>query len=242
MAGLLYKDFVAVKGKIYVTVMLVVLVLALAVRLFVHTAYIDGVIWAACLMVSGVLYFAIVGKMEISLIAADEGRKQKQYYFSMPVSKNQYVASKYLFLLLTFWVLLSFASLLQTLCLLQCEKESLQEMILLFDGLLPAMTCGFLLLPAIELPFFIGMGTKRGSQVKTGLLIMVFFLIIVYLFFGDLTILDRINFMAILNYLKNHTALLLVLQVAAPYGVFLLYYLSYRISCVLFRKRGLEND
>ena len=115
-------------------------------------------------------------------------------------------------------------------------------MILLFDGLLPAMTCGFLLLPAIELPFFIGMGTKRGSQVKTGLLIMVFFLIIVYLFFGDLTILDRINFMAILNYLKNHTALLLVLQVAAPYGVFLLYYLSYRISCVLFRKRGLEND
>ena len=66
--------------------------------------------------------------------------------------------------------------------------------------------------------------------------------VLVYLFFGDLTILDRINFMAILNYLKNHTALLLVLQVAAPYGVFLLYYLSYRISCVLFRKRGLEND
>lgn len=242
MAGLLYKDFVAVKGKIYVTVMLVVLVLALAVRLFVHTAYIDGVIWAACLMVSAVLYFAIVGKMEISLIAADEGRKQKQYYFSMPVSRKQYVASKYLFLLLTFWVLLSFSTLLQDICLIRCESGSIQEMILFFGGLLPVLTCVFLLFPAIELPFLVGIGTKRGSQVKTGLLIMVFFLIIVYLFFGDLTILDRINFMAILNYLKNHTALLLVLQVAAPYGVFLLYYLSYRISCVLFRKRGLEND
>ena len=242
MAGLLYKDFVAVKGKIYVTVMLAVLVLVLAVRLFVHTAYIDGVIWAACLMVSAFLYFAIVGKMEISLVAADEGRKQKQYYLSMPVSRDQYVASKYLFLLLTFWVLLSFSTLLQTICLVRCQTESIQEMILLFDGLLPALTCGFLLLPAIELPFFIGIGTKRGSQVKTGLLMIVFFLVIVYLFFGDLTILDRINFMAILEYLKNHTGLLLVLQVIAPYGIFFLYYLSYRISCVLFRKRGLEND
>lgn len=242
MAGLLYKDFLAIKGKIYVTVMLAVLVLALAVRLFVHTAYIDGMIWAVCLMVSAVLYFAIVGKMEISLIAADEGRKQKQYYFSMPISRKQYVASKYLFLLLTFWVLLSFSTLLQDICLIRCENEFIQQMILCFEGLLPALTCVFLLFPAIELPFFIGIGTKRGSQVKMGLLIMWFFLVIVYLFFGDLTILDRIDCMAILNYLKNHASLMLGLQVFVPCGVFLLYYLSYRISCVLFRKRRLEND
>ena len=242
MAGLLYKDFVAIKGKVYATVMLAVLVMILAVRLFVTVIYIDEIIWAVSLMVSFVFYFIVIGKLEISLIAADEGRKQKQYYLSMPVSRNQYVASKYLFLLLTFWVVLSFSILLQTICLIGCKNESMEEMILLFDGLLPALTCGFLLIPTMELPFFIGTGTKRGSQVKTGLVVIVFFLVIVYLFFGDLTILERINFMAILNYLKNHAGLLLCLQVFAPYGIVLLYYLSYRISCVLFRKRGGAND
>lgn len=242
MAGLLYKDFVAIKGKLYVALMFAILGLALAVRMFVPAMYIDGPLWAVCLMVTLLFYFVVVGKLELSLIAADEGRKQKQYYLSLPVSRKQYVASKYLFLLLTFWAILSFSALLQTICLFSCENEAIQQMILMVNGLLPALTSGFMILPTVELPFFVGIGTKRGSQVKTGLVIALFFLIIVYLFFGDLTILDRINFMGILNYLKGHPSLLLVLQVLAPYGVMLLYYLSYRISCKLFAKRGWEND
>lgn len=242
MAGLLYKDFVAVKGKLYVTVMLVLLVLMLAVRIAVPAVYIDEMVWAVSVFASLGLYAVVVGMLEISLIAADEGRKQKQYFLSLPISGKQYVASKYLFLLLAFWVVLSFSVLLQSICLIRCENEAMQEIIMGFDSLLPILTCGFMLISAIELPFFIGIGTKRGRQVKTGLLLLIFFLIIVFLLFGDLTLLDRINFMEVILYMKNHPGLLLCLQVFAPYGVLVLYYVSYRMSCVFFANRGWEND
>ena len=242
MVGLLYKDFVAVKGKLYVTVMLVLLVLMLAVRIAVPAVYIDEMVWAVSVFASLGLYAVVVGMLEISLIAADEGRKQKQYFLSLPISGKQYVASKYLFLLLAFWVVLSCSVLLQSICLIRCENEGMQEIIMGFDSLLPILTCGFMLISAIELPFFIGIGTKRGRQVKTGLLLLIFFLIIVFLLFGDLTLLDRINFMEFILYMKNHPGLLLSLQVFAPYGVLVLYYLSYRMSCAFFGNRGWEND
>lgn len=242
MAGLLYKDFVALKGKIYVAGILAILVLAMALRLFLPPLYIDELLWALSIMIIFILYFLVVEKLEISLIATDEGRKQKQYFLSLPISCRQYVASKYLFLLLTFFVLLSVSALLQMICLINCRNETIRESILIFECMLPSVTCLFLLIPAIELPFFVGFGANRGSQIKTGLLIALFFLVIIYLFFGDLTIIDRINFIGMLNYLNEHKGLLLCLQVLAPYSVFLLYYISYRISCRLFAKRGWEND
>ena len=40
----------------------------------------------------------------------------------------EFFLMKYLFLLLTFWVLLSFSTLLQDICLIRCENEFIQQM------------------------------------------------------------------------------------------------------------------
>lgn len=241
MAGLLYKDFVSLKGKIYVAVVLAVLVLAMVLRILLPPSYIDELLWALSVLIIFLLYLLVVEKIEISLIAADEGRKQKQYFLSLPISRRQYVASKYLFLLLTFFVLLSVSELLQTICMINCRNEEIMEAIPVFESVLLSLSCAFLLIPAIELPFFVGFGADRGNQIKTGLLMVLLFLVILYLFFGDLTIIDRINFIEMLNYLNANKGVFLCLQTFAPYGVFLLYYLSYRVSCRLFEKRGVEK-
>lgn len=242
MAGLLYKDFAAVKGKVYVIGILLTMGLMLLCRLALPAEETDIVIWAMSLLVIAFLLCMIIGKLEISIVSADEGKKQKQYFLSLPLSPRQYVASKYVFLLIAFYSLLSVSMMLEAMCLIGCEDQTVQELAPVMQSLLPAFLCAMLLVPAIELPFFIGFGTKAGNRMKTGLLLIVFFLVIVFLLFGDLTILDRISLISILNYFADHTGIVLCADVLAPYISLSLYYLSYRISCRLFVGKGWEND
>lgn len=242
MAGLLYKDFAAVKGKVYIIGILLVMGLMLLCRLTLPVGETDIALWVMSLLVIGFLLCLIVGKLEISIVSADEGKKQKQYFLSLPLSPRQYVASKYVFLLIAFYILLSVSMMLESLCLIGCEERTVQELAPVVESILPAFLCIMLLVPAIELPFFIGFGTKAGNRMKTGLLLIVFFLVIVFLMFGDLTILDRVSLISILSYFGDHSGIVLCADVLAPYVSLSLYYLSYRVSCRLFVGREWEND
>ena len=95
MAGLLYKDFVAIKGKIYVAVMAGVLGVFLGLRLAVRNEMIDVLICMLYTCIVLTLYFFVLSNIEISLITVDEKRNQKNYFLSLPVSKQKYIASKY---------------------------------------------------------------------------------------------------------------------------------------------------
>lgn len=243
MAGLLYKDFAAVKGRWYVTGALLSMFFMLVFRLILpagETA--DIILWALSLFIIVILIFLIIDKVEVGVVSADEGSRQKHYFLSLPISQKQYVASKYLFMLSAFFAALSFALLLEMMCLIGCEDEMIRKLGPVLESMLPALFCIMLIIPAVELPFYIGFGAKRGNQIKIGLLLAVFFLVIVFLMFGDLTIFDRIDLVHILSYLYEHDNVVLCFNVFIPYGSLLLYYLSYRVSCWLFTKRRWEND
>lgn len=242
MAGLLYKDFAAVKGKWYVWSILSIMLLMLLGRIIFPAEEIDIAFWALSLFLIALLIFLILGKLETGAVSVDEGRKQKHYFLSLPVSQKQYVASKYIFILLAFFAALSVGMLLENMCLIGCEDEMVQNLVPVLQSILPVLFCVMLMIPAVELPFFIGFGVKRGNQIKIGLLFVVFFLAIIFLMFGDLTIFDRIDLIYILSYLNEHNSVVLCLNVFIPYGALLLYYLSYRISCLLFARREWEND
>ena len=47
-----------------------------------------------------ILFALVIFNLETSIVAADEGRKRRCYCLSLPVSKRQYVASKYVFILI----------------------------------------------------------------------------------------------------------------------------------------------
>lgn len=242
MTGLLYKDFVAVKGKVYIRSILVLFFLMLGLRLLLPPSEVDFVVMSLWFTSVMILFIVILSKLEVSIVSVDEGRKSKQYYLSLPLQKKQYVASKYIFILLAFYITLLFGMVAGQMCLINCMDETAKNMIDQCMGLLSLLFCEFMIVPAIELPFLIGFGSKKGSIIKTGIIFAIFFIVIVYMLFGDLSIVDKISLASLINYCSDHPEVLFVLNVVSPYITFGLYYLSYRISCLLFERKEWEDD
>lgn len=243
MAGLLYKDFAAVKGKIYVAAcFLVTAAVLLSVLIIPSDEVSDNFIWYGIRIALGIGYFVIISKLEISLMEVDEGRRRKNYILSLPVSKNKYVASKYIFLLIAFYTLMSLGIFLSSMLKINRSGEEILLYADIMSAALPVITGLVMIIPSIEMPFFVGLGVKRGIQMKTGIVIGLFFFIIAYMLFGDLTIFDRISLEGLVEYFMKHRDLTMIVQVVAPYILLGLYYLSYRISCALFARKEWSDD
>lgn len=242
MAGLLYKDFIALKGKIYVAGALLLLLLITLLRLFAKIEGLDMLLFSFLFAVTMLSFLFLLVKLEISLIAVDDGKGQKRYFLSTPVTVKEYVASKYVFLLLAFYAVLMMGCLTGSVCLIGCREQEVEECLSGFLSLLPGIACMMLLVAALELPFFLGFGVKHGTRFKTGLLLVLFFGGMTYLLFGDLTILERFSVLRILKYMETHQELFLCLEVFLPYLALGLYYLSYRIACVLSERKEREDD
>lgn len=248
MAGLLYKDFVAVKGKWYVLGILAVIAGMFAVRVTIpglgteFARGVDMILPALCMVFTVILFFVVVTRLEVSVVSVDEGKKQKHYFLSLPVSLKQYVASKYIFILLAFYIIIAVSMILGGICLIDCREEEMMKYFNQWLSMVPLLAGVLLIIPSIELPFFIGFGAQKGGQIKTVLLIVLFFLGIVYMLFGDLTIFDEFAIVAVLDYLDRHKGLVLFCYALLPYVSLGLYYLSYRISCLLFARKEWEND
>lgn len=242
MVGLLHKDFLVIKGRLYILFMSLGMLVFFLMRIALHFEGIDFIMFSLYLCLSMILFLFVVNQIEIGIISADEGRKQKEYCLGLPISRQTYVASKYVFILIGFFVVLSVLLLLGSLCGIGCKDKAIEENLSQLTALVPVFACIMLFIPSIELPFFIGFGAQKGSQIKNGLLIACFFLGIVYLMFGDLDIFDKISVMSLLKYIKEHPDISLCCQVFLPYCSLGLYYLSYRISCLLFLRKEWEND
>ena len=242
MAGLLYKDFVAIKGKIYIIVMAGVFFVFLGLRLAVRNELIDILVCMLYTCIVLTLYFFVLSNIEISLIAVDEKKNQKNYFLSLPVSKQKYIASKYILLLLIFYIIMSFSILLGMICRINCQSEGLSQLIQYGLSLIPVLTCMLLWIPSVELPFFMGFGTGKGNQIRTGVIILFFFLVTVYMMFGDLSVFSGINTESVIRFVDRHKNELMTVQVFMPWFGAGVYYLSYRISCLLFERREWEND
>lgn len=246
MAGLLYKDFVAVHGKIYIAVLSVITVLLAAFAIsplpaasgYAAAIIVGGLVTMAALM----LPMIVVGFIEAGIIQADEGTGKKAYVMSLPVSKRQYVASKYIFVLISYYVALS-VSVIWAQFVNGCMEEALQDSFLMDAmGLVPLWIQVLLLASAIEMPFFINVGVKAGNAIKTGILVVVFFAMFGYMLFGDMTITDNLSIATLIDWMEEHKVLTMTLSVLGPVITGGLYYLSYRIATFLFERRECRNE
>ena len=243
MAGLLYKDFVAVHGKTYVAVLSVI---TLLLAVFAISPLPAASNYAAAIIVGGLVTMAalilpmiVVGFIETGIIQTDEGVGKKAYVMSLPVSKRQYVASKYLFVLISYYVALS-VSVIWAQFVNGCMEEALQNSFLMDAmGLTPLLMQVLLLASAIELPFFINVGVKAGNAIKTSILVVVFFAMFGYGLFGDITVLNNITW---IDWLKEHKTLTMTLNVFGPVITGGLYYLSYRVAVSVFERRECRDE
>lgn len=242
MAGLLYKDFVAVRGKIYVICAVVVMLVTWILRLMIQTDEAEYLLVMCVVCSVMILYFMIVNKMEADLMQVDEAKKQKQYCISLPVTKSGYVAEKYVFMLLVLYFVQSFCVLLGNVIMVDCLTTVGKQLVSIIMAVLPIITGGVMLVSAMELPFFIGYGYKKGSFVKQVLLEGVFAIFMVYMLFGDLTIFEMFSIDLFVDWTEKHQDIISALHVFVPVITLGIYYISYRISCVLYERRELSDD
>lgn len=237
MTGLLYKDFKAIRGRYYLIGILFISIFLLIMKVFCCSAEID-VILALSLSVSPLtLIGMLLAKIEIGIIAADEEKNAQLYLLSLPISSKTYIASKYWFMLIGSYVILSVCTLWGTIYRIQVVDESMEELVVNLFGLLPPIMCGVLCLVAIELPFFVLLGSKKGGMIKTGLMLGLMFSVFVFLLFGDLTLLDRIDLQSFFLFLEEHTELLFIIYIFSPIISLVLYYCSYRLTCRIFERK-----
>ena len=122
------------------------------------------------------------------------------------------------------------------------KKEELAEDMVLNISMLGTMlfllVVAALLIAAVEFPFLFAFGSRAARYVKTALVVFLFFAAMVWLLFDPAAMEDGAGMMSLLEWMTRHTDEVLMFEVCMPAMVILLYFISYKGSVLLFRKRG----
>ena len=263
MAGLLYKDFIGIKGKRIVWILFACTTLFLVLRLAfpgtVSTVMANGMKE----LETGELVELTVGELRDSFLVTlpmllivcgimlpstwtaaicrnDEKNKTRQFTGALPLDKNAYIASKYLFIAISVYILFS----LETTWIIifnSVAGDNLSREVLTYISSLLTAFCGIsLLLASIELPFFLTLGVKKGSVLKTAIIEGIAFLVIAYLFFGDLKVFENFNIYIFVNWCEEHLVIVALISILSPIADILLFWFSYRLTCRINQNREVE--
>ncbi len=242
MVGLLYKDFIAVRGKMYAICSGVALVLIFFLRMTIQDEQNEYVLILLAMVIVLAVLMLMTTLLEKDLMQVEGSRRQKEYYLSLPISKNQYVASKYIFLLLLRYFITTFCVLLCNIVSINCQTDFCMQVIGRFSSYLPIITDIIMLLYVIELPVFIGFGYKKGDMLKQAIVILLAYIILIYLMLGDLSIFSNFSSQKVFDFLATHVDVMTVIQVLSPMITLILYYLSYKVACILYRRREIGDE
>lgn len=258
MGGLLYKDFVAIKGKRLVWILVIVTVAYTILRMaFPGTVYMEQFIVTNDNGETGNLIdmFFIMGEFVViwmggwvinmfglKTIQFDEKNKLRGYLSSLPFDKKAYVASKYIFTGILAYVAISLYLLWHVICTAFMGEgfiAGLSALIMSFS--IPFISL-VLLIMAVELPAFLIAGKDKSNMVIISIVMLVAIVILGYLLFGDLSVLEKINYEKIINWLDAHAFEMTLLFILFPMVTLGLYYLSYRIAAKLYVRKEDWDD
>ncbi len=242
MVGLLYKDFIAVRGKIYTVCCGLVLLLVFVLRMVINDDQSEYLLALFTIVIMLFILMIMTTLLEKDLMQVEGSRRQKEYYLSLPISKNQYVASKYIFLLLLRYFVTTFCVLLCNIVVINCQTDFCMQMMGILSSYLPIFMDLIMLHYVIELPIFIGFGYKKGDMLKQGGIILLAYIVLVYLMLGDLSIFSGFSTQKVFDYLESHTDVMTVIQVLSPIITLVLYYLSYKVACRLYGRREIGDE
>ncbi len=256
MNGLLYKEFRQNRG-VLITIAAVPLLSLILLPMFGFidfgnlSAFSFARVWTdindvPLLRMLMVLLGAFVIGFIVSLIFnADESKKWCYFAASLPGSAEKVIYTKYVFTFMvlglfflsqTFWEMV-----LQHTCYGACKIET--------SSLIYVFTVDFfvqLLFRAVEIPFFVRFGVKRGSSARLIAFFALIFLFMVWVLFGPLPdsfdeLLDSLAALMLgaaeeqtqPNKLMEYGYLVLGFL---PYAAVIAYVISYKISCKLYLK------
>lgn len=231
MAGLLYKEFVLCKKALLI--LLGVAAVATAYMIFNSIISDDEELT----IIYAVLYFIVffvAGFAQSEMFTRDENAKWSSFVISTPKAAKGQVQCKYYAALILNIFVVSWAYLLDSVTAALGSGSLTMVIFVLF--------CGQLLINALEFPFSIRFGSKRGSNIKLGIIMAVFLAFIIYGLFGDISFIMTDDFpQKLATFLTGEglSSVLLWIVGVLPFAAYGLYYLSCKLSEKLYLK-GVE--
>lgn len=180
------------------------------------------------------LVFLLSSLIEQQMFTPDEKRTVSSFIISAPGGARGHIQSKYYTILIINLLILNccFMTDAAACAISGTTVYSIGALCMLFF-------CINLFFSAFSTPFYIRFGSLLGNGIKYGTLGVVVLIIGVYALFGDISFLfGNDPLAAIAEFLSSGNALLILSLI--PAVSVLLYYVSYRLSLVMYRK-GAEN-
>lgn len=236
MKGLLYKDYVLNNGKYYVFAVIIQIIMLVIMKIMVNDNPENevGVVYVYALLVL-VLPLCIAFILGESLLKKDSG-SQIQYILSTPVNKETYIKSKYVYII----IMLAIISVISTVEYLVIksglEFSNSQKLMKNIGEIVPLLIAATLLIFAIELPFYFGLGVEMGQAIKTGMIFLLLFAVMAYVFFGDLDALKNMDILKLIEKLIGDKKNMIYVQIGAPIVTLGAYAGSYFISKKVLKK------
>lgn len=248
MAGLLYKDFISVSGKKILTIIICLTIVFIGLRMalpgtadtFLFMAENeDGkmislvdTIFLACVCFFLIFAFCIINGWVGKVVESDDKNKIRGYLRALPLEKNAYLASKYIFIGIAAYVLMSVTLIWEITANAFCRDGMMTEALSMISAMIPSFIYLALISAAIELPMFLIFGKNKAMLIKIAIILTFAFVVIGFLFFGDLEWVEQhFNLFELLRWYQNHLFAISLLNIMFPVITLVLYYLSYRITC-----------
>ena len=253
MGGLLYKDFVFIKGKKIIWILTALTVLMVVLRLvfkgtevlpdFMATDeegtqinLVDGYffIFDATLIYLG---FMFINMWTDKIALIDEKNKIRSYIAAMPVGKNAFVASKYIFIAIATFIFFSLSQIWLIIGLSYMGDGPFKEMMSYLSELTLLTYVFALLMVSVELPLFILLGKGNSLFVRVAIPLIIAVAAIAFLLFGDYDLIANLNIGLIFDWMKNHQTELTFVSILSPIVIGVEYYLSYLLTSWIYAKK-----
>ena len=249
MAGLLYKDFVGIKGKITVILFSLATIFFLVVRIIfpgvtdsVSDGEVNDIILMLCVLMLIFVGFFMISSWTVAICRNDEKCKARRFVNALPLAKNSYIASKYIFIAIAVYVIFSLEQIWTIIFSGMAGENGIASLATTVGMFLTSISSASMLLAAIELPFYFTFGVKKGSAIKVAILCILFFAVAYYMMFGDLSIIENWDIYVLVEWTENHMTFMSFLSVISPIVVLAIYWISYRLTCWINRNREVDID
>ena len=257
MTGLLYKDFVSVKGKKLTITYLVIFAVIITMRLLMPSVFslskdvdmemadlmADSLYWTSGMLLFFMVFAIATYNCPTKLIEDDKTRGRViDYYSSLPVKKNQLIAYHYIFIGIMAYTVFSFTMIWY---IVGSSLNNTDRLNTLWTITLPVVLSVVYLgivCAAIDMWAYISLGTSKGKVVRVAIAMLLGTVILWFVLFGDAESVKNLSMEMIVDWMMAHQFEISLVEVTGSFAALAIYYLSYRISCRFCIKGDYLNE
>lgn len=251
MLGLLYKDFIAIKGKRLCLFLALGTVLFIILRVILNGEATIDIAMAIddqgekanfldlsffplveFLVLTLSVFFA--NRLSRNVMGFDEKGKIKNYIFALPVKKRSYVTSKYVFV--GAFVLVSFLTFL-LIHFINIKFSYTNDMSRLLSNLSIPFISLVIFIYALELPFYILKGVEKAMLLKIAIVMTIGLALMGFIFFGNLEVFRNFNIITITQWFDRHNITGKLVKTVTPCAACIAYIVSYLFTAARYDKK-----